>query len=98
MARFKTLEEKIKIVDELFSGKTLSELSGDYECAEQSIYNWSQKYDDMKAKLAIQQQSNEFQKTIEKDVDSKTLNNIIKANLNLTDSVNQLIRLLAKKN
>lgn len=98
MARFKTLAEKIKIVDELLEGKTLSELSGEYDISEQSIWNWSQVYDDLKTKLALQEQSKEFQNTIEKEVDSKTLNNLIKANLNLTESVQQLIRILAKKN
>jgi len=97
IARFKTLEEKIKIVEELFTGKTLSELSGEYDISERSIFLWSQNYDQLKARLEIEKSNKDFKKIVEKDVDSNTLNSLIKSNLNLTNSIQKLVTLLSKK-
>lgn len=96
--RFKTLEEKIKIVDELFSGKTLSELSGEYDISERSIFTWSQNYDKMKTMFEVQQQEKSIKKTIEKeDVEMSTINALIKSNLNLTNSIQKLVIQICKK-
>ena len=97
ITRFKTLEEKIKIVEELFAGKTLSELSGEYDISQASIFNWSQNYEKLQARFEIEKSNKNLQKIVEKNVDSNTLNALIKSNLNLTNSIQKLTTLLSKK-